>query len=75
MTHDPLCLVLNDQGFRVTFFGPAERRDPIDCVSCNLIARVRADQTRRDIERAEIGLMGCLTTTRDRVIGMIQEAS
>lgn len=80
MTHDPLCpsSVFSTYPNMATINGATR---PVEVVvrsracECDLIARVRADQTKRDIERAEVGLMGCLTTTRDRVIGMIQEAS
>jgi hypothetical protein len=43
MTHDPLCLALDDQGFSVAYFGPAGSHDDIDCLCCYFIAKVRAD--------------------------------
>lgn len=49
MTHDPLCLVLDDEGFSVAYFGPAGGSDHITCVSCHLIAKVRADQDKKHI--------------------------
>lgn len=39
-----------------------------------VVVKVRADQTARCIGRAELGLLGCLTTTRDRVIKSISRA-
>lgn len=48
MTHDPLCEVLEDAGFMVAYFGPAGSSDDVMCLSCDLIAQVRADQDRRN---------------------------
>lgn len=44
MTHDPLCEVLEDAGFMVAYFGPAGSSDDMGCLSCDLIARIRAEE-------------------------------
>lgn len=74
MTHDPLCLALDDEGFSVAYFGPAGSDDHIDCVSCNFIARVRSDQTESDIRkmRSELRLFGTTKIVRNRLIAAIR---
>ena len=75
MTHDPLCPLAPPTSDYEPYLAEAVSllQQEAAC-QCDLIAKVRADQTARCIGRAELGLLGCLTTTRDRVIKSISRA-
>ena len=70
MTHDPLCLALEDEGFSVAYFGTAGGSDHIACLSCYLIGKVEDRSLAAQIDHYNNGRDMGLAEAREAIIAV-----